>query len=208
MKINTSQTVKQTVVYTIGNNLYINVTDHCTLRCAFCPKFNGSLAVKGHDLLLHHLPTSAEIIAAIGNNPQAYQQVVFCGYGEPTLRLAVVLEVAQYVKEHGGQTRLNTDGLANLVHKRNVLADMHGLIDAVSVSMNAATPEIYNLHCRPQLPGSFEAMISFLTRAPYFINDVTATAINGLEGVNIDDCRNITHWLGVKFRVRNLDELG
>jgi len=199
--------VSQTIAYQIGDNLYLNITDRCTLRCQFCPKINNSLKLRSYDLKLEHKPSVDELIEAIGD-PKRYKEIIFCGYGEPTLRLKTVLAVAKYIKEHGGKTRLNTDGLGNLVHKRNILIDMKDLIDAISISMNAARPDVYEYHCQPQLKGSYDAMMMFITRAPNYIRDVTATAIEGLDDVNIDDCRDIADWLGVKFRVRQLNRLG
>lgn len=139
---------------------------------------------------------------------QGCKEVVFCGYGEPTLRLKIILRVADYVKARGGRVRLNTDGLANLVHKRNVLPEMKGRIDALSVSMNTDTQTDYETHCQPSLNEAYTAMLEFLKLAPLYIPDVTATAINGLEGVNIDACRRIATSLGVKFRERHLGLVG
>lgn len=198
---------QQTIAYTIGDNLYLNVTDRCTLECAFCPKHNGSRHVHEYDLTLEHRPAVEEVIAAIGD-PAAYREVVFCGYGEPTLRLKLVLEVAEYIKSRGGRVRINTDGLANLVHKRNVLPEMAGRVDALSVSMNAQNAEVYNRHCHPALKGSYEAMLEFLKEAPRYVPEVTATAIDGLEGVDIAACRTLAEKLGVRFRRRVLDVVG
>ncbi len=198
---------EQTLAYTIGDKLYLNITDRCTLQCGFCPKHNGSRRVHDYDLMLRHRPTVAEIIDAI-DGPADYREVVFCGYGEPTLRLRVLLDVADYVKSQGGRTRLNTDGLANLVHKRDVLPELGSVIDAVSVSMNAVDAQSYNRHCQPALPGAFDAMLVFLRAAPTYIEDVTATAIDGLEGVDIEACQDLAASLGVKFRRRVLDIVG
>lgn len=198
---------QQTIAYTIGDNLYLNVTDRCTLECAFCPKHNGSRHVHEYDLTLEHRPAVEEVIAAIGD-PAAYREVVFCGYGEPTLRLKLVLEVAEYIKSRGGRVRINTDGLANLVHKRNVLPEMAERVDALSVSMNAQNVEVYNRHCHPALKGSYEAMLEFLKEAPRYVPEVTATAIDGLEGVDIAACRTLAEKLGVRFRRRVLDVVG
>lgn len=198
---------QQTIAYTIGDNLYLNVTDRCTLECAFCPKHNGSRHVHEYDLTLEHRPAVEEVIAAIGD-PAAYREVVFCGYGEPTLRLKLVLEVAEYIKSRGGRVRINTDGLANLVHKRNVLPEMAERVDALSVSMNAQNAEVYNRHCHPALKGSYEAMLEFLKEAPRYVPEVTATAIDGLEGVDIAACRALAEKLGVRFRRRVLDVVG
>ncbi|HDH15287.1 MAG TPA: 4Fe-4S cluster-binding domain-containing protein, partial [Gammaproteobacteria bacterium] len=123
--------MKQTIAYTIEDRRYLSITDRCTLACKFCPKTKGSMQVHEYDLSFDHRPETDEIIAVIGNVSD-FSWVVFCGYGEPTLRLKTLLEVARYVKQQGGRVRLNTDGLANLVHKRNVLPEMEGLIDALS----------------------------------------------------------------------------
>lgn len=196
-----------TLSYVIGNNLYLNITDRCTLVCEFCPKTHDSQQVHEYDLSLAKRPALEEIIAAIGD-PTDYEEIVFCGFGEPTLRLKVLLDVARYVKAQGGRVRVNTDGLANLVNKRNVLPEMRGLIDALSVSMNAQNEALYKQHCAPQLKGAWQAMLDFLAQAPAYIPDVTATAINGLAGVDIEACEKIATDLGVKFRARQLDIVG
>jgi TatD family-associated radical SAM protein len=199
--------VEQTVAYTIGDSLYLNITDRCTLTCAFCPKTLGTMKVHDYDLALDHRPEFDEVIAAIGD-PAAYDEVVFCGYGEPTLRLGLLLDVARWIKERGGRVRVNTDGLASLANKRDVLPEMAGLVDAVSVSLNAQSPEVYNRHCQPALPGAYQAVLAFLQGAPRYIPEVTATAIDGLEDVDIDACERIAAMCGARFRRRVLDVVG
>jgi TatD family-associated radical SAM protein len=193
--------------YTIGNSLYLNITDRCTLACRFCPKHNGSKRVHDYDLTLEQRPSADDIIASI-DDPAHYDQVVFCGFGEPTLRLKVLLAVAADIKRRGGRVRVNTDGLANRVHKRNVLPEMAGCVDALSISLNAQNAEVYDRHCQPALPGAFEAMLDFVALAPRYIADVTASAIDGLEGVDIAACRQLAEERRVKFRRRVLDVVG
>ncbi len=195
------------ISYTIGDRLYLNITNHCTLACAFCPKTLGHFMVHEYDLTLDHRPTVEEIIKTVGDST-AYREVVFCGYGEPTLRLKVLLEVARQIKAQGGRVRVNTDGLANLVHKGNVLPKLALCVDALSISMNAQDADTYNQHCHPALRGSFEAMLDFLTQAPLYISDVTATAIEGLERVDIEACRRLATERGGAFRKRTLDVVG
>jgi TatD family-associated radical SAM protein len=197
----------QTISYTIGDRLYLNITDRCTLRCAFCPKHQGSHRVHEYDLSLDHRPSQAEIIAAI-DHPEAYREVVFCGFGEPTLRLKVLLETARHIRRHGGRVRVNTDGLANLVHKRDVLPELGSCVDALSVSLNAQDAATYARHCRPALPGSYAAVLDFLERAPRWVAEVTATAIDGLPGVDIAACERLARERGVAFRRRVLDLVG
>lgn len=197
----------QQISYQIENNLYLSITDRCTLECAFCPKTLGDMVVKGYDLTFDHRPEVEEIIASI-DDPQRYDEVVFCGYGEPTLRLNLLLEVARHIKAHGGRVRVNTDGLSNLVHKHDTLPELAECVDALSVSLNAQNQEVYDQHCRPNLPGSYEAVLEFLREAPKYFEDVTATAIEGLEGVDIDACEAIARELGVNFRRRTLNQVG
>ena len=200
-------TAAPVIAYPIADRLYLSITDRCTLACRFCPKTLGSMQVHDYDLSMDHLPGVDEIIAAMGDISD-YSSIVFCGYGEPTLRLKVLLDVAREVKRREGHVRVNTDGLANLVNKRNVLPEMSGLVDALSVSMNAQNESVYNTHCDPALPESWQAMLDFLALAPRWVPDVTATAINGLEGVDLEACRALARQLGVAFRQRELDRVG
>lgn len=196
-----------TLSYSIGDRLYLNITDRCTLSCAFCPKHNGSHQVRGYDLALDHRPSTEEIIETI-DNPAAYREVVFCGFGEPTLRLDTLKTVARHIRKRKGRVRINTDGLANLVHKRNVLPELADCVDAVSVSMNAQDEPTYVRHCRPALSGSFAAMLGFLRLAPRYVPEVTASAIDGLADVDIDACATLARSAEVSFRRRVLDRVG
>lgn len=198
---------KETLVYTIGNNLYINLTDRCTLACEFCPKIQGSMDVHEYNLLLSQRHEVEEYIKKIGD-PTQYEEIVFCGFGEPTLRLKALLEIAAFCKQAGTQVRVNTDGLGNLVNKRNILPELAECVDALSVSMNAQNETVYDQHCVPAVKGSFESMLEFLRLAPEYIPDTTATAIDGLEGVDIAACEAKAKELGVKFRGRVLDIVG
>ncbi len=198
---------EQIVGYTLRDGRYLNITNRCTLRCAFCPKFNDQWTVQEYPLRLDHEPTLEEIIAAAGN-PEDYREIVFCGLGEPTLRLYTLLEVATRLRHRARRIRLNTDGLANLVYGRDVTPDMEGLIDALSVSLNAQDAETYNQHCRPKLPGAYEAMLDFVRCAREFVPEITLTAIDGLPGVDIAACEKIAQRLKVGFRRRVLNVVG
>ena len=193
--------------YSLHGNRYLNITNRCTLRCAFCPKFNGSWNVQGYELRMHQEPEVAAIIQAAGN-PTEYKEVVFCGLGEPTIRLYPLLEAAKRLRREGARIRINTDGLANLIHGRDVTPDMEGVIDALSISLNAQDEFTYNQHCRPQQPGAYGSMLDFAERVRYFVPDITMTAINGLPGVDVVACEKIAQKLGVKFRRRVLGQVG
>lgn len=196
-----------TLVYDIDDKRYINLTNACTLKCRFCPKHNGSWNVKGHELELDFNPRAGDIITELGDLSEV-SEVVFCGFGESTLRLQELLAIAHYVKSKNKPTRLNTDGLGNLVHKQNILPLLADCIDAVSISLNAQNETLYEQHCQPSLPGAYQAVLDFIALAPKFIKEVTVTAIEGLPGVDIAACEMIAHQAGARFRKRVLDEVG
>lgn len=193
--------------YALGDNRYLNVTNRCNLRCAFCPKFNGCWTVRDYELRLSREPTIEEIVEAAGDVEQ-YREIVFCGLGEPTLRLYDVLEAGARLRAEGGYIRVNTDGLANLVHGRDVTPDLEGIVDALSVSLNAHNTEVYERHCRPPTSYSYDAMLDFVDRAREFVPDITLTAIEGLSGVDLDACERAARQLGVEFRLRVLNVVG
>jgi TatD family-associated radical SAM protein len=191
----------QTLAYAVDGRLYLNITGSCTLRCAFCPKARGVYRYRDHELALAEEPLFDEVVAAIGA-PDRYAETVFCGYGEPTLRLDLLLDVARWIKERHGRVRVVTDGLASLANRRDVLPDMAGLVDALTVSLNAQSPQVYERHCRPTLHGAWHAVIAFLQQAPRYVPEVTATAVDGLADVDIDACTRLARMCGARFRRR------
>ena len=194
------------IAYVIRNSLYLNITNRCTNSCTFCAKFND-FTVKGHQLCLEREPSSAEVLAAIGD-PSAYDEVVFCGYGEPLLRLDLVKDVARFLKQSNITVRINTDGQANLVHGRNILPELAGLVDSISVSLNAPDAATYQTVCRSEFgEKGYDALKSFLSEAKQYIPSVTATAVT-LPGIDIDACRKVAEELQVEFRERIYNEVG
>lgn len=197
----------ETVAYELHGNLYLNITNRCTLRCRYCPKFNKIWTVQDYGLRLSSEPKVDLILERIGD-PTKYHQIVFCGLGEPTSRLDTVLEVSRALKQRGGTIRLNTDGLANLLHGRDVTAELAECIDEVSVSLNAQNTELYSQHCRPKMAYSYEYMLEFVRKLRSKMSGVTLTAIEGLEGVDIQQCQKISDAMRVKFRTRTLGIVG
>ncbi len=197
------------IAYPIRRSLYLNLTNRCTNRCAFCVK-NHTTVVKGHDLGLEADPTREEVLEAVGayGGPAAWDEVVFCGLGEPLLRLELVLDLARELRTHGARRiRVNTDGLANRVHGRNVVPELAGHVDAVSVSLNAPDAATYERLCRPTVPCAFEAVVEFLKEAARRIPEVTATVV-AVPGLDVEACRRLAAELGVGFRVRAYNEVG
>jgi TatD DNase family protein len=195
------------IAYTLHGNCYLNLTSRCTLRCEFCPKFNKDWEVRGYPLKLRQEPSVAQMLEAVGD-PTMYREVVFCGLGEPTLRLPELLQVAHTLKQAGARIRLNTDGLANWVHQRNVVPELAECVDALSISLNAQDETTYNRHCRPPAVGAYPELLEFILCAREHISDITITAVDGLEGVDIAACEALAERFNVKFRRRVLDEVG
>ncbi len=194
------------ISYPIRNSLYLNITNRCTAACTFCVRYHTDF-VKGHNLRLAEEPTAEEILRDIGD-PVRYAEIVFCGYGEPLLRLDVVKTVSAEVKRRGGRVRIDTNGHANLIHKRNVLPELAGLVDSVSVSLNAQNAELYEKLSQPKFgPGTYDAVKEFISGATKYIPDVTATVVSA-PGVDIEACRKIAEGLGAKFRVREYNVVG
>jgi TatD DNase family protein len=194
------------IAYVIRNSLYLNITNRCTNSCTFCAKFRD-FTVKGHQLCLEREPTAEEVKKAIGD-PSAYDEVVFCGYGEPLLRLDLVKEIAGSLKQHDITVRINTDGQANLVHGRDILPELAGLVDAISVSLNAPDAATYQEICQSEYgEQGYPAILDFLVKAGQHIPTVTATAV-ALPGIDIDACRKVAEELRVGFRERAYNEVG
>jgi len=195
------------IAYAIRNSLYLNLTNRCSNRCTFCAK-NKSFVVKGHDLKLPAEPSPEEIVRVVGD-PKKYREIVFCGFGEPLLRLETVKIVAAELKKKGAKIRIDTDGQANLVYGRNILLELQGLVDAVSVSLNAESPEKYHRLCRsPFGEDGFHGVLDFIREAKKVIPEVVATIVT-MPGVDVEACRRLAEEeLGVKFKRRAYDEVG
>ena len=195
------------VTYRIRDSLYLNITNRCTNACTFCGK-RRDYHVKGHLLELPAEPSAAETLAEVGD-PTRFDEIVFCGFGEPLLRLDAVKEVAAELRRRGAKVRVNTDGLGNLVHGRNILPELAGLVDALSVSLNAPDADTYARIC-PNRYGasSFAALLDFLREAPRHVPEVTATAV-ALPGLDTEAVRRLAESIpGVSFRLRPYDDLG
>lgn len=195
------------LAYSLHGNCYLNITSRCSLRCKFCPKHNRNREVQSYDLSLTHEPDADEVMTAIGDVSH-YHEIVFCGLGEPTQRLHTLLRIADKLKLQQVKLRINTDGLANLIHQRDVTPELANHVDRLSISLNAQNAELYERHTRPKRPGTYPAMLDFINRAKATGMDVTLTAIDGLEDVDIKACQHIADRLGVGFRRRVLDQVG
>lgn len=190
------------IAYELEGALYLNLTNACPNRCRFCVR-EYAPGVGGYDLWLDREPTVEEIIAAAGD-VSPYREVVFCGYGEPTCRLETLLDVARALHGRGVPLRLNTNGLGNLIAGRDILPELAGCIDAVSVSLNAPNNEEYQRLCRPVFgERAFPAVLDFLRRAKEYIPRVVASVVP-YDGLDLEACRRLAEELGAEFRIRQM----
>jgi TatD DNase family protein len=196
---------KGEIVYKIRDSLYLNITNRCTNRCDFCVRFQTAY-VKGHNLRLEEEPTLEKIINAI-DDPKVYKEVVFCGLGEPLLRLDVVKEVARWVKERGGRVRINTNGHGNLINKRNILPELQGIVDTLSISLDAESKEKYDEICKPMFKNAFEGVIEFIKESKKFIPHVNITVVD-IPEIDIERCKRLADELGVKLKIRRFNVVG
>jgi len=200
------------LAYVLGDALYLNLTSACTLACTFCPKIrDGDWGVGGFDLRLRANPSADEVWAAAERAGIADRsEVVFTGLGEPTLRLAVLLEVLARLKARGvRRVRLDTDGLASLREGKDVARLLAGAgLDAVSVSLNAPDAETYARHCPSRFgAAAYPAVEAFIRSCVGVIPDVAASAV-ALPGLSEGECRRAAEALGARFRWRPYDRLG
>ena len=188
------------IAYELKNSLYLNITIRCNADCTFCDR-KGEAIVKGHNLKIEKEPSVEEVQNAIGD-PKTFEEIVFCGYGEPTIRLDVIKEVARWVKEKGGRVRLNTDGHGNVINHRNIVPELVGLIDSVSISLNSIDPIQYGELMRLDGERYHIAMIEFARECVKQLPEVVMTVV-GMQEIDIASAREFVHKnIGAEFRVR------
>lgn len=198
------------VFYDYGGGFYVNMTNKCPCRCAFCIRDMVDSLGDADSLWLKREPSKEELMKMLKQqNLAAYDEIVFCGYGEPTERLDCLLAVCDYVKNDPLlkgrlKTRLNTNGLSDFINDRPTAREFSGRLDAISISLNAPTAEKYNELCRPKFGiQSFDEILRFTQEVKQYVPDVTMSVVSGsISSQDIEECRKTAAKLGVKFRVR------
>jgi TatD DNase family protein len=188
------------ITYQLRDSLYVNLTLRCTADCVFCDR-KGEAVIKGHNLRIEEEPSVEQILVEIGD-PRRYREVVFCGYGEPTVRLETMLEIARRVKQQGGATRLDTNGHGNLIHGRNVVPELASTIDTVSISLNTADPVQYGELMRLDASRYFPAMVEFARECVRNFRRVYMTIVD-IEGVDVERAQRLVEDdIGATFKRR------
>jgi TatD DNase family protein len=194
------------IAYPIRDSLYLNITNLCSNNCTFCVR-NYTDFVKGHNLRLDHEPSYQEVMDSLGDSDN-YREVVFCGYGEPTMRLDLMKSVARHLKQQGATVRLNTNGQGNLIHKRNIVPELVGLIDVISISLNVDDSQKYDQLCRPRFArNAFEQVIAFARECRKLLPRTILTVLD-LPEVDLKRCEKIAGELGAELRVRHYNGVG
>ena len=196
-----------TATYRVGDGLYVNLTNRCPCACTFCIRQNGDGVYGSDSLWLEREPTVDETCESIERNLGDASELVFCGYGEPTERLDVLLEVAgRFKKVHPAiPIRVNTNGLSDLIAGKPTAHRFKDLVDTVSISLNAPTAEEYVALCRPKFgAAAYPALLKFAEEVKGFVKDVVLTVV-GTESLTPEKeaaCRRVAAEHGVPLRVR------
>lgn len=196
-----------TITYKVKNGIYVNMTNRCPCACTFCLRHNAPGVYGSDSLWLEREPTVEEVCADLDKWAlDEYDEVVFCGYGEPTERLDDLLEVAKHIRAVSSvKTRINTNGLGDLIAGEPVAHKLAGLIDTVSVSLNTPSAEEYLAIVRPRFGAeSFDAMLRFTGDCVKYVPNVVMTVV-GEPVTSLEaqaECRAICDRLGVRLRVR------
>lgn len=194
------------IAYPIGDSLYLNLTNRCTNACTFCVRTTTDEGM-GYDLWIDKEPTVGEMIEDIkAKHVENYRELVLCGYGEPTERFDDMLEVVRQIKEYAPvKVRLNTNGHANLIAGKDVTYRMEGLIDIVSISLNAPDAKKYNEICVCQYgEDGFYGMLDFAKRAKAYVPEVVLSIVDVMSDADKEQCKRIADEIGVKLRIREL----
>ncbi|WP_233138662.1 TIGR04100 family radical SAM protein [Sporomusa sphaeroides] len=195
-----------TITYEWGDSLYINITNRCTNNCTFCVRNNQEGISRGMNLWLEREPTVSEVLADIqARDIYKYREFVFCGYGEPMLRTYDIIEICRYLKNaYNMSIRINTNGHANLICGQDITSQLAGLVDAVSISMNAKNSKEYQELCQSDYgEKAYEAMLAFAAKCKKYIPQVVLSVVDVMPDDNIQSCREIANRIGVDFRVRH-----
>ena len=194
------------IAYALKGNVYINVTGSCTNACVYCPRLGRDRTLYGYNLALAADPSPREMADAAGAlaRDAAPREIVFCGFGEPTCRLADVLETARALRGLGVPLRLDTNGQGSVIARRDVVPDLAAVFDAVSVSLGAHAAAAYASLCRPDRGGerTFDAVIDFIRRASASKMQCTVTIVDHPD-VNVETARALVAAIsGAAFRLR------
>lgn len=199
-----------TIFYEVGNNLYVNLTNKCPCACTFCIRNHADGAYGSDPLWLEHEPSIDEIFADMNNLDIAkYNEIVFCGYGEPTCRLDTLITVADELKArpYCPLLRINTNGLGDLINEKSIAKELCNAMDIISISLNAGTKDEYMKVTRPKFDNAWEAMQKFTADCVQQKSaKIIMSVVDVIPAEQIEAAHNVAESLGAELRVRTYDE--
>lgn len=192
------------ILYTYKNQVYANITNRCDCSCEFCIRTHKDSVGEADSLWFKTEPALEEIKAAMDAfDFTGYDELVYCGYGEPTCALENLLASAAYVKsKYPLKVRVNTNGLGNLYHGRNIVPELAAVVDRVSISLNAPTAERYQQITRPQFENAFDAMLEFASLAQQTFEHTQLSIVDVLPADDIAACQRIADERGIYLKIR------
>ncbi len=196
------------ICYEVGSGLYINITNKCSNRCSFCIRNNGDGAYGSDSLWLLREPTLEEILSAVFRRELSkYEEIVFCGYGEPSYRLEDAVAVAKAIKLKypNMKVRINTNGQSDLILGRDTAPMYEGAFDAVSISLNTSSAEKYLEMCHPVYKlDAYGAILDFAKNVNKYVQNVAFSVVKeSLSETELAECFKISERLGIPLRVRS-----
>ena len=194
------------ILYEVYDNLYVNLTNRCPCACTFCLRQTTDRVGASDSLWLREEPDFGRVRSEFAKfDMDGYREVVFCGFGEPTERLDVLLRVAKYVKEaYRKPVRVNTNGLGDLVNGRCIVPELEGLVDTVSISLNTPDREAYLKLVRPKFgEASYDALLTFARECVRYVPRVVLTTVaTTLTAEQEERCAAICRDIGATYRIR------
>ena len=191
------------ILYTYKNSVYANITNKCNCRCTFCIRFVEE-GIGDADTLWHQTnPTLTEVLDAIRNfDFSGYDELVFCGYGEPTYRMDVIEKVSFFAHVNRLKTRINTNGHANLINGKDVTDIIAKCIDTIGISLNEVDEKDYDDICLPVYKNAYEEMLNFAKLCIEKGGNVIFSVVDCIGKAKIEKAKKIAKEIGAKLRVR------
>lgn len=195
-----------TILYDYKESLYINITNQCPCACVFCIRKETNHLGNSGNLWLDHEPTVEEIKNEFDKfDLKKYDEIVFCGYGEPLVRLNEVIEVAKYIRSISDiKVRINTNGLSDLIHNKKTAVLLKDYIDSVSISLNAPNKTRYNEVTKPKFgEKSFDALLDFARDCKKYIKEVNFSVVDEISDTEIEESQKLANEMNITLRVRH-----
>lgn len=196
------------ILYVYKDKVYLNITNKCPCACTFCIRSKKDAIGDASNLWLNHNPSFEEVKAAIDAfDFNGYNEIIFCGYGEPTNSFDVLVKTAQYIRSKLDiKIRVNTNGLGSLVNGRDISAELCSNVDTVSISLNCSNKEDYLKTVRPKFGiDSFDEMLDFAKKCRALTENVVLSVVDVIGEEEVEKCKKIAEGLNIPLRVRKYD---